>query len=158
MKITETSKQVFIDYAKDACQWTGNPLVGGNVGGTKEERGNLTQLKRAGLITTQTDEGFTWLFFTEAGERYANDLNIHLGNDATYKINAAHFNSGEANMIWKINKEGEREQMPAPIVGQIWKDDREWRIKFPKGILTFKTKRRCELWREQMIKDGLIAA
>jgi hypothetical protein len=91
MKITETSRQVFIDYAEDAGNWTGNPLVGGNVGGTKEERGNLTQLKRAGLITTQTDEGFTWVFFTEDGERYANDLNIHLGGDDRYKINAAHF-------------------------------------------------------------------
>jgi hypothetical protein len=91
MKITETSKQLFVDYAEDACQWMGSPLVGGNVGGTKEERGNLTQLKRAGLITTETDEGFTEVFFTEDGERYANDLHIHLGNDDMYKINAAHF-------------------------------------------------------------------
>jgi len=49
--ITSESKRVFIAYANDAPNWNGMPLVGGNVGGSKEERGNLTQLKRAGLIT-----------------------------------------------------------------------------------------------------------
>jgi hypothetical protein len=69
--ITETSLQVFIAYAKDACNWNGQPLVGGNVGGSKEERGNITQLKKAGLITTEIDEGNTWLQFTAAGKTFA---------------------------------------------------------------------------------------
>jgi hypothetical protein len=76
--ITETSKQLFIAYAKDACNWSGQPLVGGNVGGTKEERGNLTQLKQAGLIVTFVEEGHTWLDFTEAGRKYAEELGIEL--------------------------------------------------------------------------------
>lgn len=77
-KITEASKQVFIAYAKDAGNWNGQPLVGGNVGGSKEERGNLTQLKRAGLITTQIDEGHTWIQFTPAGVEFAKSLGIEV--------------------------------------------------------------------------------
>jgi hypothetical protein len=46
-------------------------VVGGNVGGDKAERGNLTQLKVAGLITTDIEEGNTWLFFTDAGKALA---------------------------------------------------------------------------------------
>ena len=76
--ITEKSRRVFEAYARDAGNWGGNPLVGGNVGGSKEERGNLTQLKRAGLITTQVDEGNTWISFTPDGIQYAASLGIDL--------------------------------------------------------------------------------
>jgi hypothetical protein len=69
--ITETSLKVFLAYADDAGNWNGQPLVGGNVGGSKEERGNITQLKQAGLITTDIDEGNTWLQFTDAGKALA---------------------------------------------------------------------------------------
>ena len=78
INITERSHQVFMDYAEDAANWNGNPLVGGNVGGSKEERGNLTQLKQAGLIETWTDEGATWIHFTAAGKAYANEHGIEL--------------------------------------------------------------------------------
>ena len=76
IKITDASNAVFIAYAKDSGNWSGMPLVGGNVGGSKEERGNLTQLKKAGLIKTFTDEGCTWITFTEAGKEYAKSLGI----------------------------------------------------------------------------------
>ena len=78
-KITETSRALFLAYAEDAGNWSGVPLVGGNVGGSKEERGNLTQLKRAGLITTFADEGQTWLYFTDAGIAYAATLGVDIG-------------------------------------------------------------------------------
>lgn len=78
VNITEKSKALFIAYAKDAGNWSGQPLVGGNVGGSKEDRGNLTQLKQAGLITTQFAEGCTWLQFTVAGREYAASLGINL--------------------------------------------------------------------------------
>jgi hypothetical protein len=83
MEITETSLAVFLAYAKDAGNWSGTPLVGGNVGGSKEERGNLTQLKRAGLITTFTDPGVgngpeVWLNFTEAGKALAAEHGVTL--------------------------------------------------------------------------------
>jgi len=82
-KITKRSKELFRKYADDAGNWNGQPLVGGNVPDTKEDRGNLTQLKKAGLITTDTDEGYLWLNFTPAGVKYARTLGfgMHSFND-----------------------------------------------------------------------------
>lgn len=76
--ITATSEALFLAYAKDADNWNGCPLVGGNVGGSKEERGNLTQLKRAGLIKTQTEEGNTWIYFTRAGLEFAANRGVSI--------------------------------------------------------------------------------
>ena len=70
-EITKISLDLFLAYARDAGNWSGNPLVGGNVGGSKEERGNLTQLKQAGLIDTFVSDGFTWISFTDAGRTFA---------------------------------------------------------------------------------------
>ena len=80
MNITELSKEIFKAYAKDAGNWAGEPMVGGNVrfGTEKEDRGNLTQLKRAGLITTFVDEGDTFIQFTEAGREYAKGLGVEV--------------------------------------------------------------------------------
>ena len=69
--ITARSLALFLAYAKDAGNWSGTPLVGGNVESGPEERGNLTQLKRAGLITTHVDEGNAWIRFTPAGKALA---------------------------------------------------------------------------------------
>jgi hypothetical protein len=69
--ITSTSLKLFLAFAEDAPNWSGTPLVGGNVGGSKEDRGNLTQLKRAGLIRTNEDEGNVWVSFTLAGRALA---------------------------------------------------------------------------------------
>lgn len=77
-KITEASLALFLLYAEDAGNWSGTPLVGGNVGGSKEDRGNLTQLKRAGLITTFVDEGFAWVIFTPAGVALAAEHGIDI--------------------------------------------------------------------------------
>lgn len=78
MNITEQSKKVFLAYAEDAANWSGTPLVGGNVGGSKEERGNLTQLKKAGLITTFESDGLTWVRFTDAGKALSLENGIEL--------------------------------------------------------------------------------
>lgn len=78
MNITETSLQLFLAYARDAGNWSGTPCVGGNVGGTKNERGNLTQLKKAGLITTFADEGQTWVHFTPAGKAFAKEHGVEI--------------------------------------------------------------------------------
>lgn len=74
MNITDRSLALFLDYARDAGNWNGNPLVGGNVGRSKEDRGNLTQLKQAGLLTTEKDwedRSLAWVYFTEAGRALA---------------------------------------------------------------------------------------
>lgn len=78
MNITEQSKAVFLAYAKDAANWNGTPMVGGNVGGSKAERGNLTQLKQAGLITTWVEDGDTWLGFTSEGKRFAMSFGVEI--------------------------------------------------------------------------------
>lgn len=70
-KITETSLQLFLAYARDAGNWAGTPCIGGNVGGSKAERGNLTQLKRVGLITTFRSDGCDFVSFTEEGKKFA---------------------------------------------------------------------------------------
>lgn len=77
MNITERSLALFIEYAKDAGNWSGTPLVGGNVGGSAEDRGNLTQLKQAGLIRTWNDGGI-WIAFTDAGKALAKDHGLSL--------------------------------------------------------------------------------
>jgi hypothetical protein len=72
-KITETSKEVFKGYADSAAHWNDMPLVDGS----PSERGNLTQLKRAGLIRTFSDDDsqtLTWMQFTPAGAAYATQL------------------------------------------------------------------------------------
>lgn len=74
--ITARSLELFLAYAADAGNWSGTPLVGGNVGGSKEDRGNLTQLERAGLIKTFEDDGFTWVDFTDAGKALAAEHGI----------------------------------------------------------------------------------
>jgi hypothetical protein len=77
-EITDTSLAVFLAYARDARNWSGTPMVGGNVGGSPEERGNITQCKRAGLWITWKDEGCTWIQFTEAGKALALKHGIEL--------------------------------------------------------------------------------
>lgn len=69
--LTEKSLALFLAYAKDSGNWSGTPLVGGNVGGSKEDRGNLTDLKKAGLVTTFISDKLAWLEFTDAGKAFA---------------------------------------------------------------------------------------
>ena len=75
-KITGRSLELFLAYARDAGNWSGSPLVGGNVGGSQEDRGNLTQLKRAGLIRTTSGNGENWVVFTEAGHALAREHGV----------------------------------------------------------------------------------
>lgn len=78
ISITDASKKLFLAYAKDAGNWAGVPPIGGNVANTKEDRGNLTQLKKAGLITTMQSDGCAWISFTALGREFAkaNDVEI----------------------------------------------------------------------------------
>lgn len=70
--ITITSLDLFLAYAKDAGNWSGTPMISGS----KAERGNLTQLKRAGLLTTFESDGCTFVSFTEAGRQLAAENSI----------------------------------------------------------------------------------
>jgi hypothetical protein len=79
VKITDTSRELFAELAADAGNWGGTPLLDGNVGTDRHTRGNLTQLKKAGLISTFTDEDRnTFVEFTHAGAEYADILGFDL--------------------------------------------------------------------------------
>ena len=69
--MTEATKTLFIELVNDAGEWDGRPLIGGNVTLTKEQRGNLTNMKRLDLITTHFCEGCTWVTFTDKGRHAA---------------------------------------------------------------------------------------
>lgn len=76
--LTPRSLELFLAYAADAGNWGGCPLVGGNVGGGREDTGNLTHLKKAGLITTYTDGAAVYIHFTEAGRNLAAEHGIKI--------------------------------------------------------------------------------
>lgn len=65
--MTAKSLELFLAYANDAGEWGGCPLVGGNVGQGKAARGNLTQLKKEGLLTTFESDNLAWVSFTQKG-------------------------------------------------------------------------------------------
>jgi len=72
--LTKESLDLFVVMWLDAPEWNGTPLIGGNFDITKEQRGNLTDLKRRGLVQTMRDEGNIWVIFTEDGKALAADL------------------------------------------------------------------------------------
>jgi hypothetical protein len=72
MNLTPASLAVFVRHAKDAGNWNGCPML--DI--TKEERGNLTDLKAKGLVTTSKDEGIEWVFFTDTGKAFAASMGI----------------------------------------------------------------------------------
>ncbi len=84
INITDNAKQLFVLYAEDAGNWSGTPLVGGNVEllSLKQDRGLLTNLKRAGLITTFASDGESWVRFTAAGRELAVSLGLEIGGSS----------------------------------------------------------------------------
>lgn len=76
--ITPASLALFLSIARDAGNWSGEPIVGGNVQQTLEHNGNLTQLKRAGLIKTFIDRGDVWIVFLPAGIALAAEHGIEV--------------------------------------------------------------------------------
>jgi hypothetical protein len=77
-KITPKSLALFLAYAKDAVHWSGRPCLGANVPFTAADRGNLSQLKKAELLTTTYDEecGLAYITFTDAGKALAQQHGI----------------------------------------------------------------------------------
>jgi len=82
--LTDGSKKLLFDYADDAGNWGGRPLVGGNVGDAPADKGHLTDLKRKGLVETDCpdDDGNLWLEFTSKGVEY---IQKHHPNPETSK-------------------------------------------------------------------------
>lgn len=74
MNITPDSLNLFLELAADAANWSGQPLL--DI--TKEQRGNLTQLKTNNLLTTFRDDGCDWVVFTDEGKALALEHHIKL--------------------------------------------------------------------------------
>lgn len=70
--LTADSLALFDRLANDAPNWSGSPMVDVS----PAERGNLTQLKRAKLLTTFVDEGIAFADFTPAGVALATERGI----------------------------------------------------------------------------------
>lgn len=88
VSLTEDCKAVFVAYAHDAGNWSGQPMIDGNVPSTTATRGHLTALKKQGLITTFRDEDnaqITWMSFTDRGVAYAASLGISICGHAIPK-------------------------------------------------------------------------
>jgi hypothetical protein len=73
-KITAESLELFIELASDAENWNGQPIV--NI--SKEQRGNLSDLKKKGLLVTFRDEGCDWVDFTPEGKALAENHGIQI--------------------------------------------------------------------------------
>lgn len=72
--ISKDSLNLFIALASDADNWNGQPLI--DI--TKEQRGNLSDLKKKGLITTFRDDGCDWADFTDDGIALAAEHGISI--------------------------------------------------------------------------------
>jgi hypothetical protein len=69
-EMTPATAKLFKELCEDACNWAGFPMIDVNA----STRGNLTDLKKMGLITTFKDDGILWADFTEAGKAKAKEM------------------------------------------------------------------------------------
>jgi hypothetical protein len=70
--LTSESEKLFRSLVDDAGNWSGTPIVEVSLA----QRGNLTDLKKAGLLTTQTDRGCVFAYFTADGVELAKELGL----------------------------------------------------------------------------------
>ena len=75
INLTSASLELFKSLVEDAPNWSGSPLITVS----HAERGNLTHLKKLGLLETFDDRGDMFAVFTDAGKQFATEL----GYDAT---------------------------------------------------------------------------
>ena len=71
-----TTLDRFLEYAADACNWSGRPLVGGNVGGDASDKGYIVNMKKRGLVETFEYDRCIWIDFTDKGVALAAEHGI----------------------------------------------------------------------------------
>ena len=64
MNLTQASKAMFLDFAYWAPHYNGYAMVDVL---TNAEKGNLTDLKKKGLLQTDESDGIEWVQFTKKG-------------------------------------------------------------------------------------------
>jgi hypothetical protein len=77
--LTPASLALFEDLIADAPDWSGSPLVDL---ASAADKGNLTDLKKTGLVTTSVIDGSTFVWFTPEGIAFADSL----GLDTSWKF------------------------------------------------------------------------
>lgn len=77
-QLTDASLKLFIALAEDAPNWGGMPPINGNVSVSKQERGNVSDLIKKGLILTDWDpeSRLHFVSFTDAGAKLAAEHGI----------------------------------------------------------------------------------
>ena len=82
--LTRDTLHLLALFAKDAPNWSDHPYVGDNFTITPSLKGNLTDLKQKGLITTQYDEdaGMDYVTFTDAGKIVARIVGFPIGDES----------------------------------------------------------------------------
>ena len=68
---TDATLARFIEYARDARNWGGTPLVGGNVGGDTADKGYIVNMKLRGWAKTYLEGADAFLRFTAEGKALA---------------------------------------------------------------------------------------
>lgn len=76
INLTPDSLRVFTDFANDAGNWNGSPLIAGNIVLSAADCGNLTDLKKKGLLITEGNGENAWIVFTKAGVDLMGELGI----------------------------------------------------------------------------------
>jgi len=81
LDLTATSRSLLLRLISDAPNWAGNPMLAqSSIGGDeRKERGNITDLKRKGLITSFIDDGFVFITFSKKCYDILDALNIQTG-------------------------------------------------------------------------------
>ena len=72
--MTPNTEKLFKELADDAGNWSGTPLL--DI--TAAQRGNLTDLKKLGLITTFKSDGWDFVDFTDAGKALAAEMGFKI--------------------------------------------------------------------------------
>ncbi len=80
IRATQAEQELFLAYAQDAGNWSGMPLVGGNVG--SDDPSDLEGLEAAGLVRVEEQDEVVnrkrqvthWVIFTEAGNALAKSI------------------------------------------------------------------------------------
>ena len=78
----------FLEYAYDAGNWGGTPLVGGNVGGEPADKGFIVNMKKRGWISTWEDcepgpagDINIWMEIEDAGLEVMANFNVAQGEN-----------------------------------------------------------------------------
>jgi len=69
-------RDFLFELLRDSVNWSGTPMVDLV---DRKEKGFLTNLKKAGFLTTFRDEGIQWVEWTEKTKEYASENEINLG-------------------------------------------------------------------------------